>query len=65
MSSISRSSLGGIFLSQIQESPMQELAFAGCPSMGAQYESLLERITRRMRVIGRWLKDTLNQRGEP
>ncbi|CAI1835146.1 Lambda Phage CIII [Serratia grimesii] len=44
---------------------MKQLAYAGCPLMGTQYESLLEIITRRMRVIGRWLKDTLNQRGEP
>ncbi|HGE8471327.1 TPA: protease FtsH-inhibitory lysogeny factor CIII [Serratia marcescens] len=44
---------------------MQQLAYAGCPLMGAQYETLLEIITRRMRCIGRWLKDTLNQRGEP
>ena len=44
---------------------MQQLACAGCPLMGAQSETLLEIITRRMRCIGRWLKDALNQIGEP
>lgn len=44
---------------------MQQLAYAGCPLMGTQSETLLEIITRRMRCIGRWLKDTLNQRGSP
>lgn len=44
---------------------MQQLAYAGCPLMGTQSETLLEIITRRMRCIGRWLKDTLNQRGDP
>ncbi|MCG5374449.1 protease FtsH-inhibitory lysogeny factor CIII [Serratia marcescens] len=33
--------------------------------MGAQSETLLEIITRRVRNACRWLKDTLNQRGEP
>ncbi len=41
-----------------------QYAVAGWPIAGYQ-ESLLDIITRRMRVIGRWLKDTLNQRGEP
>jgi hypothetical protein len=42
-------------------------AIAGGARMGAFQlnESLLEIITRRMRVIGRWLKDTLNQPGNP
>ncbi|CAI1787057.1 Lambda Phage CIII [Serratia entomophila] len=42
-------------------------AIAGGARMGAfQFnESLLEIITRRMRCIGRWLKDTLSQRGDP
>ncbi|VEI69405.1 Lambda Phage CIII [Serratia fonticola] len=42
-------------------------AIAGGTRMGAFQlnESLLDIITRRMRVIGRWLKDMLNQRGEP
>ena len=42
-------------------------AIAGGARMGAfqLHESPLEIITRRMRCIGRWLKDTLNQRGEP
>ncbi|EME1467113.1 protease FtsH-inhibitory lysogeny factor CIII [Serratia marcescens] len=42
-------------------------AIAGGARMGASqlHESLLEIIIRRMRCIGRWLKDTLNQRGEP
>lgn len=44
---------------------MKQLAYAGCPLMGTQYESLLEIITRRMRVIGQWLKDTPNQPGNP
>lgn len=42
-------------------------AIAGGARMGAFQlnESLLEIITRRMRVIDRWLKDTLSQRGDP
>jgi len=42
-------------------------AIAGGTRMGAfqLHESLLEIITRRMRCIGRWLKDTLSQRGDP
>jgi hypothetical protein len=42
-----------------------QYAVAGWPIAGCQNESLLEIITRRMRVIGRWLKDTLNQHGNP
>lgn len=42
-----------------------QYAVAGWPIAGCHTESLLEIITRRMRCIGRWLKDTLNQRGEP
>lgn len=41
-----------------------QYAVAGWPIAGYQ-ESLLDIITRRMRVIGRWFKDTRNQRGEP
>ncbi|RYM55619.1 protease FtsH-inhibitory lysogeny factor CIII [Serratia proteamaculans] len=42
-------------------------AIAGGARMGAFQlnESLLEIITRRMRCIVRWLKDTLSQRGDP
>ncbi len=40
-------------------------AIAGGTLMGVAQESLLDIITRRMRVIGRWLKDTLSQRGDP
>lgn len=42
-------------------------SFAGCVAVGAiqQTESQLERLTRQLRNIGKWLKDTLNQRGEP
>lgn len=42
-------------------------SFAGCVAVGAipQNESQLERLTRQLRNIGKWLKDTLNQRGEP
>ncbi|VEB97376.1 Lambda Phage CIII [Cedecea lapagei] len=41
--------------------------FAGSVAVGAiqQNESQLERLTRQLRNIGKWLKDTLNQRGEP
>ncbi|MGP2900540.1 protease FtsH-inhibitory lysogeny factor CIII [Serratia ureilytica] len=42
-----------------------QYAVAGWPIAGCHNETLLEIITRRMRCIGRWLKDTLNQRGDP
>lgn len=51
---------------QQQEQPMMYVISGGAVMGAAQLnESLLEIITRRMRCIGRWLKDTLNQRGEP
>lgn len=41
-----------------------QYAFAGWPIAGRP-ESLLERITKRIKSAAKWLKDTLNQRGEP
>jgi hypothetical protein len=40
-------------------------AIAGGCLMGSAQESLLDIITRRMRAIGRWFIDTLNQKGDP
>ena len=46
---------------------MRNYAFAGCAAMGViqQNESLLDTITRRLRNIGKWFKDTLTQKGVP
>ena len=42
------------------------LAIAGGFTMdAAHFESQLERIIRRIKAAAKWLKDTLNQRGEP
>jgi|AGFS01.1.fsa_nt_gi Lambda Phage CIII. len=41
-----------------------QLAIAGWPIAGHS-ESLLDTITRRLRNIGKWLKDTLSQPGVP
>lgn len=43
---------------------MQQFAVAGWPVVGRS-ESLLDKITRRMRTGWRNLKDTLNQPGRP
>ncbi len=42
-------------------------SIAGGARMGAfhQNESLLDTITRRLRNIGKWFKDTLTQKGVP
>ncbi|EJF31736.1 MULTISPECIES: protease FtsH-inhibitory lysogeny factor CIII [Enterobacteriaceae] len=46
---------------------MMKFAIAGGFAVGVyhQNESQLERLTRQLRNIGKWFKDTLNQRGEP
>lgn len=40
-------------------------AIAGGYPMGIAQESLLEKITKRLKKIGRWFIDTLNQKGDP
>ena len=49
-----------------QELPMQ-YAFAGAAPMGSfgHQTSQLSRLTERLRRIGRWFIDNLNQRGNP
>lgn len=42
-----------------------QLAIAGWPVAGYPEHSQLHRITDRLRLIGRWFIDTLNQRGNP
>lgn len=44
---------------------MQQLAYAGCPCMGAQRESQLDRVTSWLRSSWKRLIDTLNQKGDP
>lgn len=44
---------------------MHQLAFAGCPNVGTQYESQLDRVTNWLRTTWRRLLDILNQKGDP
>lgn len=44
---------------------MQQFAIAGWPVAGCPTESQLDRITRKLRSVWKWLIDTLNQPGVP